>query len=182
MELTDSHLSNVPTGCKTVIFGGTFDPPHRGHLWIVNQLLKTKRFELIVIAVTTQNPLKESRATPLELRLEMLGILLKAESLPLTQDPKGSGVYISDIPYSYTYEFVDYWRKNFSSQVAWAIGEDLKEEFLSGREWQRLNLPLVILPELAGFRSTRIRQGQLPPHPALTDFIAQRRLYYGDRA
>ena len=43
---------------KIGILGGTFDPPHKGHLYISNIALQKLRLKKIFWAITKKNPLK----------------------------------------------------------------------------------------------------------------------------
>ncbi len=58
---------------KTCIFGGTFDPPHLGHLMIIEDLLKTG-FEQVLILPNKKPPYKKVHTTDRQ-RLDMLHIL-----------------------------------------------------------------------------------------------------------
>lgn len=42
------------------ILGGTFDPPHRGHLYISKLCIKNLELKKLYWAITTQNPLKNN--------------------------------------------------------------------------------------------------------------------------
>ena len=42
------------------ILGGTFDPPHKGHLHISKLVIKTLNLKLLYWAITKQNPLKKT--------------------------------------------------------------------------------------------------------------------------
>ena len=43
---------------KIGILGGTFDPPHKGHLYISKIALKKLRLKKILWVITKKNPLK----------------------------------------------------------------------------------------------------------------------------
>ena len=43
---------------KLGILGGTFDPPHKGHLYISKVALKKLKLDKIIWLITKQNPLK----------------------------------------------------------------------------------------------------------------------------
>ena len=44
---------------KIGILGGTFDPPHIGHLYISKTALKKLRLDAVIWVITKQNPLKQ---------------------------------------------------------------------------------------------------------------------------
>jgi len=44
---------------KIGIFGGTFDPPHKGHLYISKIALKKLKLNKLLWVVTKKNPLKQ---------------------------------------------------------------------------------------------------------------------------
>lgn len=178
--MTAPQLLNDDPLSTTAIFGGTFDPPHQGHVAVIRQILAMDRFERIVLAITAQNPLKERRATGWDLRRKMLEMVLASESIPLTSNPLGKGVHIADLAYRFTHEFVDHWKSQVTPHITWVIGEDLRNEVSTWRDWDRLALPLLIVPEIEGFRSTQVRAGALSPHPAIRKIIQEKNLYSGD--
>ncbi|MDC3075084.1 adenylyltransferase/cytidyltransferase family protein [Pelagibacteraceae bacterium] len=55
---------------KIGLLGGSFDPPHRGHLFISNEAKKVLQLDEIWWLVTPQNPLKISKPTTYEERLQ----------------------------------------------------------------------------------------------------------------
>lgn len=55
------------------IFGGTFDPPHNGHLLLANEALRCLKLECVLWVITPDPPHKQDRAiTPLPMRLHLL--------------------------------------------------------------------------------------------------------------
>ena len=42
------------------ILGGSFDPPHKGHLYVSKQSLKRLKLKKVIWAITKKNPLKKS--------------------------------------------------------------------------------------------------------------------------
>jgi len=51
---------------KIGLLGGSFDPPHRGHLFISNEAKKVLQLDEIWWLVTPQNPLKISKPATYE--------------------------------------------------------------------------------------------------------------------
>ena len=54
---------------KIGIFGGTFDPPHRGHIQIANISLKKIDLDYLIWSVTKKNPLKKKPMLSLKTRI-----------------------------------------------------------------------------------------------------------------
>ena len=63
---------------KTCLFGGTFDPPHFGHLIVAQTIFEAKHFDKIVFVPAHIPPhKKERKISSVALRLEMLKIATK---------------------------------------------------------------------------------------------------------
>ena len=68
------------TPSMTGIFGGTFDPPHLGHLILASESLWQLGLDRLLWVLTPDPPHKPSQPiTPLALRLEMLRLALSDE-------------------------------------------------------------------------------------------------------
>ncbi len=58
---------------KKCIFGGTFDPPHIGHLLIAQTICEAEKFDKIIFVPALKNPHKSVGITsPIDKRLKML--------------------------------------------------------------------------------------------------------------
>ena len=55
---------------KIGILGGTFDPPHKGHLYISKIALKKLRLKKILWVITKKNPLKNKPHLKLKERMK----------------------------------------------------------------------------------------------------------------
>ena len=53
------------------VLGGTFDPPHVGHVEISKFAIKKLKLSLLVWAVTKKNPLKKSPSATLKKRVSL---------------------------------------------------------------------------------------------------------------
>ena len=61
------------------IFGGTFDPPHIGHLALAAEACHQLQLSRLLWMLTPTSPLKHGQEiTPVELRLPMLGLAIAA--------------------------------------------------------------------------------------------------------
>ena len=54
---------------KIGVFGGTFDPPHKGHLQIANFSLKKLKLDYLIWAITKRNPFKKKPMLSLKSRV-----------------------------------------------------------------------------------------------------------------
>ena len=103
------------------LFGGSFDPIHRVHVEIAEEMLKTKRVDSVVFIPAAQNPLKSVQPTAAADRLAM--ILLAIERI------EGAFVSLMEIERGETSYSIDTIR-TISEQVqggtelCWIIGSD----------------------------------------------------------
>ena len=59
------------------ILGGSFDPPHKGHLYISTYSLKVLKLKKIIWVITKKNPLKESPFFSLAMRKKLCNKIIK---------------------------------------------------------------------------------------------------------
>jgi len=64
---------------KIGIFGGTFDPPHKGHLYISKIALKKLKLNKLIWVVTKKNPLKQKPYLSLKTRIKLSKYITKKE-------------------------------------------------------------------------------------------------------
>jgi nicotinate-nucleotide adenylyltransferase len=57
---------------NVALFGGSFDPPHNGHLSIIHAALKQLDIDKLIVIPAYLNPFKTSSVAPAELRLKWL--------------------------------------------------------------------------------------------------------------
>jgi len=123
------------------IFGGTFDPPHRGHLVLAEEAALQLNLDLVLWVLTPDPPHKRSRKiTPWQFRLEMV-------KAAISSNPKFaiSRVDIDRPPPHYAVDTVHLLRKNYpSSELVYLLGGDslrdlpdwhTPELFLASIDW-----------------------------------------------
>ena len=64
---------------KIGIFGGTFDPPHKGHLYISKIALKKLKLNKLIWVVTKKNPLKQKPYLSIKARINLSKEIAKNE-------------------------------------------------------------------------------------------------------
>ena len=72
------------------VLGGTFDPPHMGHIALAHSAIETLELDEVMMLPAFRNPLKKGHTTPAKQRMEMV-------TLAIQDDPKLS---LSDIEVS----------------------------------------------------------------------------------
>lgn len=113
------------------IYGGSFDPPHMGHLLLAESAREELVLEKVFFIPARQTPLKNQPplATPEE-RWNMLTLAIEGNPFFET-----SRVELLREPPSYTIDTVRYFRQRFPKAEFWFIlGEDVLEEF---HRWHR---------------------------------------------
>lgn len=159
-----------------IVFGGTFDPIHEGHLSIIRSSLEL--FSTVIVAATTENPWKADKPAPVALRKSMIELVLDAESLPRTREFGGQGVSIYPFDYQYSEEVVHELRTHSDrGTLYWAVGEDTAADVARWRNWTSLNVPVIVCPIIIELHATAIRTGNSAIHPALKDFVTAHKLY-----
>lgn len=160
-----------------VIFGGTFDPIHEGHIAGLKRLIA--KFPLVILAPTKRNPWKPESLATLPLRVEMIRLVLAYENLPFypSLSKAATGVVLSDFEYEFAKDFVSYARRTRPGLVHWAVGEDQAQSISTWKDWSTQNVETEIIPIDIDIHATLVRTHQAPAHPALVDFIHQHHLY-----
>ncbi len=111
------------------IFGGTFDPPHMGHVRSAQQAIAALNLDRLLIIPTHTPPHKQAAQTPPQHRLQMLR--LAADGIP--------GAEVSDIELrregvSYTFETLEQVRAMHpDAELFLLMGSDM---FLSFHSWK----------------------------------------------
>lgn len=125
------------------IFGGSFDPPHVGHLLVAQDAVTALKLDRLLIVPAAQQPLKQGQQTPAADRLAMVQRCF-ADVPGLVVDPveidRGGLSYMVD-----TVEILQ--RREPSAVLHLLIGQDAFETLPRWREPERLRsmVRLVVL-------------------------------------
>ena len=139
---------------KVCLFGGTFDPPHIGHLLIAQTICEAESFDKILF-IPVNIPPHKTVNTPLEDRLNMLDIAID----------DNPNFEISDIEIkrggvSYTIDTIRTIKNKYnisSNKISYLIGSDSLLNFHNWKEPEKiLKECQIILAIRPGFRPSDI--------------------------
>ena len=95
------------------ILGGTFDPPHLGHIALARAAIETLQLDEVMFLPVFRNPLKKSKQTGARQRLEMVTTAIESEPNVSVSDieiQRGGASYAVETLQELTYvQPADYW-------------------------------------------------------------------------
>ena len=117
---------------KIGILGGTFDPPHKGHLYISKIALKKLRLKKILWVITKKNPLKNKPYLKLEKRMEL--------SKEITKKNKKISIKYFDekIRSTSTFNLLNYIKRKTKADLFFLMGADNLNKFHKWKNWKRI--------------------------------------------
>jgi nicotinate-nucleotide adenylyltransferase len=114
------------------LLGGSFNPPHEGHVHISLAALKGLKLDAIWWLVTPQNPLKDIKPLPLEERLRLCNELVTHPRVLVTNLEAELGT-------TTTYDTVSALKKNYQgTNFVWVAGMDNALTLHHWHRWQDL--------------------------------------------
>ena len=137
---------------KIAIFGGSFDPPHIGHVAIVQAALKKLDIDLLIVVPTYLNPFKKHFQAPPKLRLRWL----KKIFLPYPE------VRICDYEVkrgrpTYAIETVSYLQNRYApKKIYYIIGSDNLPSLHRWKEFKKLKKKVeFVVATRRGYKAPR---------------------------
>ena len=116
------------------LFGGSFDPIHNGHLFLIEELLNSGRFERFIV-IPAGAPWQKSVAASGADRLAMVEIALK-DCMSKFNELEISRFEIDNSGPSYAYQSIEYFKlQNPGDNLVWIIGSDA---FAKINEWKEI--------------------------------------------
>ena len=117
---------------KIGILGGTFDPPHKGHLHISKIALKKLRLKKILWVITKKNPLKNKPYLKLKKRIKL--------SKEITKKNKKISVKYFDekIKSASTFNLLNYIKKKTKADLFFLMGDDNLKNFHKWKNWKQI--------------------------------------------
>ena len=112
------------------LLGGSFDPPHKGHLYISLEAKKILKLDEIWWLVTPQNPLKISKPATYKERIKNCNSITKGYPIKVTEIEK-------KINSKYSYESINFIRNHYKNiKFFWLMGAD---NLINFHKWEKWN-------------------------------------------
>ena len=146
--MADSYPMRVPRrrffspGQIVVLFGGSFDPPHKGHARVARAALRQLNADFIWWLVSPQNPLKERTASDRTKRVKAAQSLARHPKFIVSAEEEKLGT-------RYAVDTVRALKKAYPHvRFVWLIGADNLADLHRWRDWQGLmaQIPLAVYP------------------------------------
>ena len=114
------------------LLGGSFDPPHRGHLYISLEAKKILSLDGIWWLVTPQNPLKISKPATYNERINNCYKIIKGQPIIIKEIEK-------KIDSKYSYQTIRYLQNHYSNiKFYWLMGSDNLINFHKWEKWRNI--------------------------------------------
>ncbi len=126
---------------KVGILGGTFDPPHLGHLHISKIGIKKLKLNKLIWVITKKNPLKKMPYLKAKKRIELSKKITKRERKIFVQ-------YLDDkIKSKNTFDLLNHIKsKNKKAKLFFLIGSDNLIKFHKWKKWKKIpNLAKIVV-------------------------------------
>ncbi len=126
---------------KTIgLLGGSFDPPHKGHLFISLEAKKILKLDEIWWLVTPQNPLKIFKPATYEERVKNCYKITRNYPIVIKEIEK-------KIKSEYSYKTINHLLNHYKNiKFFWLMGADNLVSFHRWQNWQKIfnNMSIVI--------------------------------------
>lgn len=164
-----ANKDDVPGGKRIGIFGGTFNPVHKAHVFVATEFIAKLGLDLLLVIPNRIAPLKEEQGVSGEHRLKMLETAFEGNEK----------VVISDIELrregmSYTCDTVAELKRLYpNDELYLLIGDDWAEGFVNWRNYRDIlaNVTLVVARRSGGDIKRKLErlEGECPKKPIVLD-------------
>ena len=125
-------------GQRIGILGGSFDPPHLGHLHISRAALRRFGLDQVWWLVTPGNPLKTRGPAPMGQRMEAARALVKHPRIHVTD-------FEAHVGTRYTAETIDALHDRYHGvDFTWLMGADNLAQFHKWENWQGIMMSVRV--------------------------------------
>lgn len=135
-------LPPVYSGMKIGLFGGSFDPPHKGHLHVSQWAFRQLSVDQVWWLVTTQNPMKNKVSASIEQRVQA--------AKEFVNDPRITITCLENhIGFQYTLFTLCYLKQKFVGlKFVWMMGSDNLQSFEHWHQRKQIikQMPIAVFP------------------------------------
>lgn len=172
------RLPPAAAGMRIGLFGGSFNPPHAGHLHVGRMAIRRLGLDRLWWLVTPGNPLKERAGLPsLPERMAMARGMARDPRIVVTG-------FEAELPVPYTIETIRFLQRRLPGvRFVWIMGADGLASFHRWQEWREIaaRVPIAVIDRpgltmrapfaraarvLAQARRPEIEAAALPDHEA----------------
>ena len=111
-------------------FGGSFDPPHKGHLTISKEAAQRFKLEKIFWAITKKNPFKKKSKYNFSTRIRFCKMISKKTKFIKVK------FFENKIRSNKTIKLIDFFTKNKKNDVYFIMGADNLINFHKWHKWR----------------------------------------------
>ena len=125
---------------KIGLLGGSFDPPHKGHLFISAEAKRLLKLDEVWWIVTPQNPLKILKPATYKERIDNCKKITRNYPIHIKEIEKKIGS-------NYSYKTINYILNHYKNiKFFWLMGADNLLGFHKWQKWQKIfnNMSIVI--------------------------------------
>ncbi len=125
-------------GQSVGLLGGSFDPPHRGHVHITTEALKRFGLDRVWWLVTPGNPLKEQGPAPLAQRMQQARAIMQHPKVTVTDIEARLGT-------RYTAQTLAALRRQYPGvNFVWLMGADNLAQFHKWQDWRTIMMSVPV--------------------------------------
>lgn len=136
------RMPHVEKNMQVGLFGGSFNPPHAGHLLVADIALRRLRLDQLWWMVTPGNPLKSARElAPLAVRIALSQMLVADPRIKVTAFEAAHRLRFS----ADTIDLVK--SRNRGVDFVWIMGADSLRDFHRWERWRHIarSLPIAVI-------------------------------------
>ncbi len=124
---------------KIGVLGGSFDPPHKGHLAISKVAAKRYNLKKVIWAITDKNPFKKKSSNSIYKRIEKCKKIIKTNNLIQVK------FYEDLIKSNKTIDLINHLKKTNMSEIYFLMGADNLIHFHKWQKWEIISKKCKII-------------------------------------
>ena len=135
-----------PNGARILLYGGSFDPPHAGHLAVSARAQRALKADYVWWLVSPQNPLKPKPAHGLAARVARARAMLRQPRM----HPRTKALALEQaLGTRYAADTVSALQRHYpQARFVWLLGADAMAQLHRWKDWAALmrRVPLAVYP------------------------------------